>query len=183
MQFSWSLLVGINLLQGGYQIVRRQQANHLAWSKLAAFASLGVAFFLMLSLGGGWYFSYKAERLEEQSVDLYRELFPGERRVVNPRKQMENHLRQKSLGGQGSFLALLADTAKQFQGESSAEVSVNQMRFNDQQGELRLELNSQSLEQLEKFKMRLTEGGLIVDINSASEQADGVIGRVAVRAL
>lgn len=174
---------GINLLQGGYSVVRRSQQDSSGWLKLAATASIGILLFLAVALAGGWYFNSQANRLEEQSVALYRDLFPNERRVVNPRRQMDNHLRQQGPVNGSSFLSLLSMTAKQMQDSAANDVSVKQIRFNRQQGDLKFELYSQSLEQLDNFKTDLASGGLQVDINSASEQSEGVLGRVVVRAL
>lgn len=174
---------GINLLQGGYAVVRRKQEDRSGWGQLAMVASIGVLLFLVLTVAAGWYFNSQAAQLEDKSIALYRELFPNERRVVNPRRQMDNHLRQQGSVTGGSFLVLLAETAKQMQSDPDNSVAVRQIRFNNQQGDLKFELYSQSLEQLDQFKTRLATGGLQVDINSASEQAEGVLGRVVVRAL
>ena len=176
--------LGINLLQGGYALATQGRERSVAWGRAAAVAAIGIAVYLLVAVGSGWYFNFRAQHLEQQSVAIYRKLFPTERRVVNPRKQMQNHLRQSGPRGNGSFLALLAETARQMQqGSGAGAVKVNQIRFDSQKGELRFELTSRSLEQLDQLKSRLVAGGLKADINSASEQDGSVLGRIVVSPL
>lgn len=172
---------GINLLQGGYAVGSRVDSQRQKWGLVASVATLGVGLYLLITLGMGWYFHARTEILADQSEAVYRQLFPEARRVVNPRKQLQNFLRQNSPGSNSSFLRLLAETARQIgNSPSPPEVTLNQIRFNSEQGGLRFEVNSRSLEQLDRFKNLLSGGGLQVEINSASEQGSGVVGRLEV---
>lgn len=183
LSFDWQdqSLHGINLLQGGYATQHAAEGMRGHWGLVASVASIGVVLFLLLTLSAGWFFDIRASRLQEQSVATYRQLFPGERRVVNPRKQLQNHLRERGGQGNHSFLVLLAETARGIQSESvSPEITLTQIRFNSDQGNLRFEVNGRSLDQLDQFKNLLASSGLQVDINSASEQEGGVIGRIVV---
>lgn len=179
---------GINLLQTGYAVTTASSNSGAFWGMVASIAFSGIALYMLLALASGWYFDSRADQLERQSQVLYRQLFPSERRVINPRKQLENHLLQSGKGGNASFLTLLAETAKQIPaplaaGNQLANVSLQQLRFNSEQGDLRFEVTSQSLDQLDQFKNQLLAGGLKVEINSAAEQGSGVLGRIVVSQL
>lgn len=172
---------GINLLQGGYATGQVSASGGGQWGVVAAVASVGVVVFLALALLSGWYFSHRAEQLQHQSLAVYRQLFPDQRRVVNPRRQLQNYLKLQGSPGNHSFLALLSETSRRIQNQaSSPDVSLRQIRFNSDQGNLRFEVNSKSLDQLDDFKNLLAGAGLQVDINSASEQDGGVMGRIVV---
>lgn len=183
LSFDWQdqALHGINLLQGGYATQQASEGMQRHWGLVASVASVGVLLFLVLTLSAGWIFQIRAGQLQDQSITAYRQIFPNERRVVNPRKQLQNHLRERGTQGNHSFLALLAETARGIQGESaSPDITLTQIRFNSDQGNLRFEVNGRSLDQLDQFKNLLASSGLQVDINSASEQEGGVIGRIVV---
>ncbi len=175
---------GINLLQGGYAIASQRGNDGFRWGRVAGIAAIGIALYLAVAAGGGWYFHNRADGLEQQSVALYRQLYPNERRVINPRKQMSNQLRTAGPVGNSSFLALLAETASRMDGSNdTGDVSVNEIRFDRRQGELRFELVSGSLDQLDRLKNQLAAGGLRADINSASEQDNTITGRIVVSPL
>lgn len=183
LSFDWQeqQASGINLLQGGYATSQAATVTGGQWNLVAAVAVLGISVFLLLAVVSGWIFNQRADQLERRSMAMYRELFPEQRRVVNPRRQMQNQLKQRGGQNNHSFLALLAETAQSIQGEpQSADVSLRQIRFNSDQGNLRFEVNSKSLDQLDRFKNLLAGTGLQVDINSASEQDGSVLGRIVV---
>jgi general secretion pathway protein L len=174
----------INLLQGGYSVNKHNESGWQQWKVAASIASLGLLSYLLLTLAGGWYFSSQAKHYDQQAVALYKELFPTIRRIVNPKKQMENYLRQTVSTNNSEFLAVLAETAKQLGNpESGQELTVQQLRFDNQRGDLQFEVKSKSLDQLDQLKQRLADAGLSVDINSATEQDNAVMGRIVVRGM
>ncbi len=172
----------INLLQGGYAVSQSAELSDPGWRLVASIAGIGLLAYLVLTLGSGWYFNYQAQQLEDNKYALYRQLFPNERRVVNPVRQMQNHLRSSGPAANSSFLSLLSETARQLSATGDENLlSFNQLRFNNSQGSLQFEVRSQSLDQLEQIKQQIGSGGLQVDINSATEQEESVIGRLVVR--
>lgn len=168
----------INLLQGGYRVQRRAQDGHL-WARVATVAAVGLALYALVAGGGGLYFSWRAEQAEDQTFALYRELFPGERRVVSPRKQMTNHLRGSGQPVAQSLLPLLAKTAAGLSTDTNTRI--DELRFNQQQDNLQLQLRTTSLDELEQIKKRLDANGLNAEINSAQEQTGGTVGRMQIR--
>ena len=174
----------INLLQGGYTLKKSstQGESKFPLKAVASIAGFGLIGYLAITLLSGWYFSYQADVYHKKSVALYKELFPSQRRVVNPRKQMQNQLRSTgSVANNSAFLSLLAETAGQLNARSGeGAFTLNQLRYSQAAGNLQFEVVSTSIEQLDQFKIQLSSGGLAVDISSASEQEDSVVGRFVV---
>jgi general secretion pathway protein L len=162
----------INLLQGGYRI-RRDQDRDRDWRRAAVVAGVGLLLYAALAGGSAVWFSWQAARLEERSFALYRELFPQERRVISPRRQMMAHLNQG--GGGGSMLPLLARAADQL-----ATVQLQELRFRRDSQRLQLQLQAADLAALDQLKQRLVGSGLDVAIDSAAEQGGVTIGRVTI---
>ncbi|MET0379154.1 MAG: type II secretion system protein GspL, partial [Spongiibacteraceae bacterium] len=168
----------INLLQGGYRVQRRSQDGPV-WRRAASIAAIGLTLYAALAGGGGFYFSWRAQQVETQTFTLYRELFPAERRVVSPRKQMANHLRGSGQPVAESLLPLLAKAATGF--GSDANTHIDELRFNQQQNNLQVQLRTSSLEVLEQIKKRLDASGLSAEIGSAQEQGGSTVGRMQIR--
>lgn len=162
----------INLLQGGYR-VRHDEEESRSWRRAAAVAGVGLLLYAALAGGGAAWFSWRAGELEQRSLALYRELFPGERRVVSPRKQMAAHLS----GGQsgGSVLPLLAQAAAEL-----ATAQVQELRYRRDSNQLQVQLQAPNLEALDQLKQRLAATGMNVAIDSAAEQDGVTVGRVTI---
>jgi general secretion pathway protein L len=173
----------INLLQGGYAVDKPHSNHWQRWRLAASVAAIGVAIYLFTALSAGWYFEQQADRLDQNAISLYKQLFPNERRIVSPKKQMQNHLRLQGGGSNSHFLQLLADTAQQLSANEPRQLLVEALRFDSSLGDLVFQVQSPSIENLDKIKQQLAQHGLAVDINSATEQDDHVVGRFAVRRL
>ena len=179
-----------NFLQGGYRTAQEHGGSWQQWQPLAAVATVGLVAFLLFSVASGWYFSGKAEVLEEQNIALYKQLFPNERRIVSPRKQFQNHLRQVGdTAADGSFLPLLtkfsgsafavSDNGKR----GAADISIVKLRYEHTVDGLQLELQSKTIDQLDRLKTNLAKVGLAATVNSATEQGDTMLSRLVVERL
>lgn len=167
----------LNLLQGGYRVQRR--GGEQVWQRVASVAGIGLTLYALLAGGSGLYFSWRAQQTEAQTFALYRELYPTERRVVSPKKQMANHLRGDGQPVAESLLPLLAKAASGF--SVDATTRIDELRFNQQQKNLQVQLRTPSLEVLEQVKKRLDANGLNAEINSAVEQGASTVGRMQIR--
>ncbi|HEB27692.1 MAG TPA: type II secretion system protein GspL [Porticoccus sp.] len=174
----------INLLQGGYAINVSSENSWRQWRLVASIAGFGVISYLLLMLAGGWYFEGRASELDRQSITLYKEIFPNERRVVSPTKQMKNHLQRLGTTSNSNFLPLFANTSSQLSSkDNKLDVLVDQLRFDSSRGDLQFQVQTSSLDQLDQLKQLLAGAGLDVEINSATEQDDHIMGRIVVRSL
>ena len=173
----------INLLQGDYS--RREQLGKI-WRPWRLAASLAGVLFL-LQLGSAIIQSSSLETqylaLKAESTKIYKDTFPDARRIVNPRRQMEQKLKELKGGGTKSsvtFLTLLADTGPVF--NATAGLNLKSIRFKNNTLDVELEVpNYQVLDQL-KQKLSI-EGKRSVEIQSAVTRKDVIQGRLQIKGL
>ena len=166
----------LNLLQGGYKVQRRGQDDS-QWRRVAAVLAFGLMLYAGITAASGFWFAWQGQRVEAQTFSLYHQLFPQERRVVSPKKQMQAHLQG---GGSSavSSLPLLAKTALGLRGNT---LQLDELHYRQQHNDLQLQLHTPSLEALDHIKQQLNGVGLSVDINSASQQGEGTVGRLNIK--
>ena len=163
----------LNLLQGGYRQNSESGSALTIWKLPLAVAAASVAI--------GFYFNQQADTLFDESVSYYKKLFPNERRVVSPKRQLQNHLRLVATGESGVFLNALSNISgeiKQFTVES--KIIVNQLSFNESANSIKFELTSQNIEQLDQLKQQLVAVGMNAAIGSARVQDNGVVSQMTV---
>ena len=177
----------INILQGGYQINARQVDSWQHWQKAVSVMVVGIFAFLILSVSNGWYFSKMANEYDQKSIALYKSLFPNERRIVSPRKQLENHLRQaNNTLSSSSFLNLLTKISESLSSDTlqssllSNKIVIQKLRYEQSVDGIQLEIQTESIDQLDQIKKRLSDVGLTTKVNSATEQETHVLSRVLV---
>lgn len=170
----------IDLLQGSYS--RTQEWGRL-WRPWRATAALLVAGFLLsnVAMGVDYYrLSKEQASLATRIEEIYRQAFPGAKRVVNPRVQMQQHLEklQRRQGAGGQFLMLLARSGDVLRKASDIEISGANYRA----GRLDVDLTAASLQVLDDLKQTLTGKGLTVEIQSATtEEGKRVKSRLRIQ--
>lgn len=167
----------LNLLQGGYKVQRRGQSER-QWARVAAVAGIGLVLYCAIAGASGAWFAWQADKVEAQTFSLYRELFPGERRVVSPKKQMQAHLGGSGIAAGASPLPLLAKAALGLRGN---DLRIDELHYRRQRNDLQLQLQTPTLEALDQIKNQLGGVGLSVEINSASQQGASAVGRLNIR--
>ena len=172
----------INLLQGRYQATP-ETSGRQQWLQLAKVAAVLIVLWGSLNIAVGGYYTWRAEGLTQEAVELYRAIFPNARNVnaFNVEKRMQVHL-QDGNGGQGvsSFVQLLEHSTQPLAANAAA-YQIRQLRFDGQNDGLTLELTTQNVQLLDQYKQQLTEHGLKVKILSANEDNNAVLGRLLVR--
>ncbi len=166
----------LDLLQGNYSRSEEWGRILRPWKTTAA---LLVAGLLLAGVSTGMnYFSLskQQEQLAAEIEAVYRETFPKARRIVNPRAQMEQKLkelqRQAGGGGQTAFLALLTDVGRILR--SNKGVRIQGVTYRD--GRLDLQLMADNVQVLDQLKQALVEEGkLRAEIQSATTQKDGKV--------
>lgn len=174
-----------NFLQGAYATKGRRKPSAYNWKPLAALAATFVIAYTGFLYTQSWKFQSEYKRLEAEATTLYKRLFPADRRIVNLRRQMEQHIQdyQKSQGG-ASFLALLTVTGQQIQQMnrvSQNAITPQRASYDENQGDLRLDLLAKDFAQLEGLKTRLESSELVVETASAAQDAAGVKARLRIR--
>ncbi len=108
--------------------------------RAAALAAAAVIIFAALLIGESVYYRYQADRFEQASIDVYREVNPSFTRATIP-AEVERLLRQDlaRLGGgadTSSFLSLAAALVSLT--EDNERVRIEHLRFDQSRGELRV---------------------------------------------
>jgi general secretion pathway protein L len=164
----WSQGPVIDLLQGAYS--RREEWGRLLrpWKATAALLLAGL---LLAGVGTGVNY-YRLTQLQRQLAEdiqtLYKQTFPDARRIVNPRVQMEQQLKQlqrRAGGGSTDFLGMFAETANVVR--SAQGISVQGASYRD--GRLDLDLQADNLQLLDSLKQALAGSGRMnAEIQSAT---------------
>ena len=128
----------INLLQGPFAPERRGAAPPGRWRGVSALAAVWLIVTLAWLIAEGYVANQRADALEAESKDLYRSIYPNDRRIPNAFAQMRAKLRGSNTG-EGAFHLLLGQLAAGTV-RSDAEINVRSITFNDARGELTSEL-------------------------------------------
>ena len=115
-----------NMLQGGYSS-QRGDAQRFRPLPVAAAACVCALAFTALAYGAGGWLAARAEAARADSIALYRSLYPDEKRVVNPRVQMERHLQAAPSGDTQVLGQLLQAMASAF--SQHPDFRVQQLRI------------------------------------------------------
>ncbi|MFK7731886.1 MAG: type II secretion system protein GspL [Pseudomonadales bacterium] len=170
----------LNLLQGGYR-AREDDKPRFPWRWLAATASIFLAAEIVMLTATGWWFNTKADQLTIASEQKYREIFPKEKRVVDPKRQFQSHLnRQQGSGFSAEFLYLMEVVTSAMDGQV---LPIQSIRYDAYGDGMVLDISANKLDDLELYTRKLKQLALDVDLLSAVEQSDGVRGRVMVARL
>ena len=164
----------INLLQGGYAVQRQDDGTQ--WLRTAKVAAAALAIYAGVTAASGMWYSWRARDVEQQTFSFYRELFPQERRVVSPKKQMMAHM-----GGGAVTSSPLPLLTKAALGMRNNTMQVDELRYNQKSDDLQVQLRTPTLETLDKIKQQLSGVGLQVDITSASQRGQETVGRLHLR--
>ncbi|MFT3931246.1 MAG: type II secretion system protein GspL [Spongiibacteraceae bacterium] len=170
----------INLLQGGYAVQR--QDSGAQWLRTVKVAAAALAIYAGVTAASGMWYSWRARQVEQQTFSFYRELFPQERRVVSPKKQMLAHMGGSAVTS--SPLPLLTKAALGMRTSLSTgdgSMKLDELRYSQKSDDLQVQLRTPTLESLDKIKQQLSGVGLQVDITSASQRGQETVGRLHLR--
>ncbi|RLT97429.1 type II secretion system protein GspL [Ketobacter sp.] len=174
-----------DFLQGRFASSGRRKPSHFNWKPLAAMVALFVVSYSAFLHTQAWKMNQEAEALEQETRQLYKQLFPRDKRIVNVKRQMQQHIDDFQSGASGqSFLALLAQAGEQIYDTNRATsnaIAPQRVAYDDGQGDLRMDLMVKDFGQLEAFKTKLQKAELGVETASATQDKEGVKARLKIR--
>lgn len=170
----WRTADAVNLLQGAYR--PRQPSNPIwqRWRAVAALAGVWIVVALLTRTAEAVYADRQADRLEAQAEALYRDIFPNERRVINPRRQLQAKLGERTDDGGGDLLGLLGPLAATM----GPGTRINSFSFDQDRGEISVDVFIEAYDTLDRIKEGLSQSGVPLEVITAEQQRDGVRARV-----
>ena len=169
----------LNLLQGEFRVVQRENWNWRPWATAALLALLAVIIGLLETGLETVRLNREADQLQASIVELAREALPDIQQIRDPQTQLLIAWRQLNNGGAGNaeFLSLL-DRVSATIGQQP--VTVLGINFKD--GMLTLALQGSSLQQLDDLRQQIEQQGLDASLLDASTDADSARSNLAIQA-
>lgn len=169
----------INLLQGDYKRVDKFTLQWRRWLPAAVLAGVALALSLVLNILDYYRYQAQSSELDQQIQQVFKQAFPNIKRIVDPKKQMEQQLkamRGGSLGGAAQFAALFTPAAAII--KHSPDTQLENISFRD--GQLDLQLTIKELQALEKLKQAIEEKRLKVEIRAANASGNQVTSHLRI---
>ncbi len=170
--------VGINLLQGDYSYKQQFDRALKPWIPAAVLVIV-----LLLVIGGtkiiqSQKLNQQIESQKAQMTTILKRAFPNIRRVVRPQKQMQTELKKLGSAGIDSGFVKIMDEIRQAL-EFAGNTNLNSISYKT--GRLNLDMDTDQLGTLDKFKKKLeNEGKFSMKIESANQKNGRIRGRIRV---
>lgn len=161
----------IDLLQGNYSRAGEWARVWRPWRATAALLLAGVLVSYGVMAVDFFRLDRERDELGARIEQSYRDAFPGAKRVVNPRVQMQQQLEklQRRQGTGNRFLSLLSRSGKVLKEMQGIEITGANFRA----GRLDMDLTVSNLQLLDQLKQQLAQdAGLSVEIQSATAGPD-----------
>lgn len=175
----------LNLCQGDFKLQSESNDTWKKWRAVAMIAGLG--FFLQLGvfIGKGMHYEQQAQEIGQQALVEYKKLVPNSKRVntANLPRIIKGKLNQKNMSQTVDlgFLSLLGDIGYQYQqAKNPQKLKFNSINYNQQRGELLIEMHAESYAQLERLQKSIMSAGLTAKISSAVQEKEYFRGRISV---
>ena len=157
----------------------------MKWRSVAAILALGLFVQLGVFVGKGIYYNQQAEHVGVVVLEEYKKLVPGSKNVSLAKlpRIIKGKLNQKNQAGASEldFMTLLGEAGFQYKKASDKTgFSFNSINYNDQRGELVMEMRASNFDQLDRLKQAIVAAGLTAKISSAVQEKGYFRGRISV---
>lgn len=170
----------INLLIGQYQTQSQEVRPKAWWRPLVGMAASVLVIWTVMLYSEVNTLKSQSKQVQQESIALYKQLFPGERI-----RALERQFREKLSGNSSEesvgFLSSTSKLAMAYQQQGlEKNVKLISLRFNDRLQELTIEIHAANLDELQKLRQALENSGIQAEIASATNDKDGVKGRLRI---
>jgi general secretion pathway protein L len=177
--------IPVNLCQDDFQVARQSGGSWQRWRSVAVIAGIGFLLQLGVFVGQGMYLNEQSQHVGERALSSYKKMVPNSSRVSLAKlpRIIKGKLNQKNAGGatEMDFLDLLGEAGYYFnRSQFKQTLRFKSINFNQQRGELILDMQAQSFDQLESLKQAITSAGLSAKIGSAVQEKQFWRGRISV---
>ena len=170
----------INLLQGDFLVEKKTPKSGNVWRSAAILGGCALLLHLIMTTGQAVYLDIQATRYEAEARALYADVFPKDRNVNDIRRRWQSHLRGGGSDEGDKFVGLFTAAAGSLTGSS---LVLNNVNFNENRGDLILQLEAPKSEQLVLFSQTLSKLGLDAEIGTISQEDNAVRGSIKVKSL
>ena len=167
-----------NLLQGIFSPPRQKHKSPLSWKPIAITAALLLVANLGYCISSGLFLNHKAEQKRAASQKLYREYFPKDKKIIDIRKQTTTHLKTSQSSNSSGFITALHQVLPAWQQNSANQPFIKSLRYKQENQEILLDLETRSIDLLDKLQQQLEAAGINAELLSATEEDKGVRGRL-----
>lgn len=171
---------GINLLQAEYEPKKESSKLTGFLLKVASIAGFVLLTHLIYKGATIYTLSEKKQQLDAQKITLYKQAFPGTKRIRNPEKSMRTYV--KGLGsssGGGDFLSLLTSSSELL--TDLSKIYPTNINYDNTRSELRIDVIASDLVVLDQYAQALTASGHKVEKSSETKRGDGFSSRLVIR--
>jgi general secretion pathway protein L len=166
----------INLLQGGYASKSVGFWGGFSAMRVAGTFAACAVLHLVLTLGAGLWFDWRAATLKADGRALYSEWFPQAQRVFNPRRQLQSKLASSDGAGSELLLSYIGAVANDWQAEGNLKLQA--IEYDGQARSMSLQLQSAAAEQMGNLQQQLQARGFPAKLQSVAQRGDSVTGRL-----
>jgi len=170
----------INLLQAEYEPKKENAKLTSFLLKVASIAGFVLITHLVYQGINIYSLSKQKQQLDTQKITLYKQAFPGTKRIRNPEKSMRTYI--KGLGsssGDGDFLSLLTSSSEML--TDLSKIYPTNINYDNTRSELRLDVIASDLVILDQYALALTASGHQVEKSSETKRGDGYSSRLIIR--
>ena len=166
----------MNLLQGEFKLTKRS-------APIKALACITVCWFLIMALMTSaeiiW-LTYKTTQQREQTVALYKKLFPADSKIIDPRQQMQTHIEGSTSDNKG-FLLMLKQMAAYWPKDATSPLQIQNINYHETDGTLTFSVTGNTMDGVNRLAEALNGNGLSVKLQSVVDGKAGVVGQLQVK--
>lgn len=169
----------LNLLQHQFKAKRKTSGYLQHWKLPAALAACALVLHLGITAFEQQRLAKQNQLMHAQIEKIYRKAFPQSRKVVNPRVQMEQKLKElkSAAGNKNDLLFLLAEAFGSLDNIDS--VSIQSITYRNRR--MDISLDSKNLQAIENLNRQLNRNPNIkAEIISSSSEKDKVSGNLRI---
>ncbi|ACS85278.1 type II secretion system protein GspL [Musicola paradisiaca] len=173
------LPAGMDLRQGDYAPVKPWRQALAPWRSVL----IALAAYVLLLLGESVWMHVQlyrqAQYWRQESVRVYRQLFPDEKQVINPRAQMQRHLQDAQSGNSGFALTEQMNRLQQLVAQNEG-IALQSLSYDRGRDEMRLSVRATSFAQMEQFRQQ-AQAYFQIPPGEMKQEKDHVEGQLILR--
>lgn len=173
-----------NLLQGEFAPKKPVSKAWLIWRPVIVLGGVLLVIQFVMMIAQWQQNQSRLETAKTELVDMYRAAFPNEKLRVNLlKRQLQSKVNavsgNVSSDGNFDYLAVMNTLTPIF--ESFQSVKVENLRFDGKRSELRLSAVAPSFQDFERFRVAISETGLLVNPGAVNNEGNVVTGSLSIK--